>query len=76
MAERRPAPGFGDYPTIKQAAERLSVSAETMRNWDRAGKLKPLRHSLNATASIDRRISKPCCAAPSKKNNLLVDDEA
>jgi MerR family transcriptional regulator, copper efflux regulator len=47
MSEQRPQPGFGDYLTIRKAAERLGVSIETLRNWDRAGKLKPFRHPLN-----------------------------
>jgi MerR family transcriptional regulator, copper efflux regulator len=47
MSERRPELGFGDYLTIRQAAERLGVSVETLRNWDRAGKLKAFRHPLN-----------------------------
>ncbi len=33
--------------TVKQAAAYLGVSASTLRNWDRAGKLTPRRHPLN-----------------------------
>ncbi len=32
---------------IKKAAEMLGVTALTLRNWDKAGKLTPLRHPLN-----------------------------
>lgn len=35
------------YLTVKDAARVLGVSAETLRNWDRANKLKPHRHPLN-----------------------------
>lgn len=36
-----------DYLTVKTAAEFLGVSPSTLRNWDRAGKLKPHRHPMN-----------------------------
>lgn len=35
------------YLTIGRAAEVLGVSAETLRNRDRSGKLKPARHPMN-----------------------------
>jgi excisionase family DNA binding protein len=33
--------------TISQAATALEVSAATLRNWDRAGKLSAHRHPIN-----------------------------
>jgi len=33
--------------TIGQAAELLGVTTATLRNWDRAGKLKARRHPIN-----------------------------
>ncbi len=33
--------------SIKEAASLLGVTALTLRNWDKSGKLKPLRHPLN-----------------------------
>ena len=48
MPEPNEAPTtFGDYLTIGAAAALLGVSIETLRNWDRADKLKPIRHPLN-----------------------------
>jgi excisionase family DNA binding protein len=38
---------FQDYLTVGAAAELLGVSAKTLREWDRAGKLKPIRHPIN-----------------------------
>lgn len=35
------------YLTIKQAAEKLKVSSETLRRWDKSGKFKSLRHPIN-----------------------------
>ncbi|HEV7737104.1 MAG TPA: helix-turn-helix domain-containing protein [Chlamydiales bacterium] len=36
-----------DYLQIKAAAELLGVTASTLRNWERAGKLVSHRHPLN-----------------------------
>ena len=38
---------FKDFLTIKEAAEFVGVTAETLRNWDRSGKLVPARHPVN-----------------------------
>ncbi|MFH0910746.1 MAG: MerR family DNA-binding transcriptional regulator [Planctomycetota bacterium] len=39
--------GLSRYLTVKQAAKLLGVSASTLRNWDRQGKLCPARHPIN-----------------------------
>ena len=36
-----------NYFSIKQAAEFLGVSSETLRRWDNAKKLKSYRHPIN-----------------------------
>lgn len=38
---------FSDYLTVKEAAEFLGVTTTTLRNWDRRGKLIPVRHPVN-----------------------------
>lgn len=38
---------FKDFLTIKEAAEFLGVTTTTLRNWDRRGKLVPVRHPVN-----------------------------
>jgi len=38
---------LSDYLTVNDAAALLGVSKTTLRNWDRAGKLKARRHPLN-----------------------------
>jgi excisionase family DNA binding protein len=38
---------LNEYLTIKEAAMLLGVSPDTLRNWDRADRLKPLRHPIN-----------------------------
>jgi MerR family transcriptional regulator, copper efflux regulator len=35
------------YLQIKAAAAMLGVSINTLRNWERAGKLMPIRHPVN-----------------------------
>ena len=44
MAPRGRAP---DLITIKGAAEVLGVSEQTLRRWDKAGKLHARRHPMN-----------------------------
>jgi len=36
-----------DFITIRQAADMIGVSPATLRNWDRSGKLKAIRHPVN-----------------------------
>src|SRR5262245_15692955 len=38
---------LGEYLTVGEAAQFLGVSTWTLRNWDRTGKLTPLRHPKN-----------------------------
>lgn len=48
MAIKRPAPpSLSEYLTVRKAAQMLGVSVSTLRNWDRTGKLKPVRNPLN-----------------------------
>jgi excisionase family DNA binding protein len=39
--------GFHDYMTVRQAAAFLGVSSSTLRNWDKSGKLRAVRHPIN-----------------------------
>ena len=36
-----------DYLRIQEAGEVLGVSEQTLRNWDRSGKLRAQRHPIN-----------------------------
>jgi len=47
MKSKQLSATFHDYITVRQAALMLGVSAATLRNWDRAGKLKAKRHPIN-----------------------------
>lgn len=44
MSQVQPGPRFDEYLTVGEAAEMLGVSPWTLRNWDKAGKLRTLRH--------------------------------
>lgn len=38
---------LSDYLTVGEAASTLGVSRSTLRNWDKAGKLKAYRNPIN-----------------------------
>ncbi len=38
---------ISDYLTVGEAAEYLGVHPDSLRRWDRAGKLEPHRHPIN-----------------------------
>jgi len=40
-------PNMGFFLTVKEAAELIGVSPSTIRNWDRTGKVKAIRHPVN-----------------------------
>ncbi len=40
-------PKLNEYLTIKEAAEYLGVSQNTLRNWGREGKIRERRHPVN-----------------------------
>lgn len=46
-ARRRAVAKLGDYLKISDAAAYLGVHPDTLRRWDRAGKLKARRHPVN-----------------------------
>lgn len=47
MKKRQNRPTLAEYLTVAEAAEFIGVTAATLRNWDRAGKLSPRRNPLN-----------------------------
>lgn len=42
--------------TIKAAAELLGASEQTLRRWDKAGKLRPKRHPMNGYRLYSREV--------------------
>ena len=47
VEEIRDMPSMNSLLTVSEAAVLLGVSTSTIRNWDRAGKLKAIRHPIN-----------------------------
>jgi excisionase family DNA binding protein len=47
MSHSQGSSSLDEYLSIGEAAEILHVTNETLRNWDRSGKLKPVRHPVN-----------------------------
>ncbi len=45
-----------DLLTIKAAAELLGVSEQTLRRWDKAGKLRARRHPMNGYRLYPRSV--------------------
>jgi excisionase family DNA binding protein len=44
-----------DFLNVGEAAATLGVSRSTLRNWDKAGKLKAYRHPINGYRLYNRR---------------------
>jgi len=47
LMKSNPKEKFSDYLSVKDAAEFLGVSRDTVRRWDKKGKLKAYRHPMN-----------------------------
>ena len=47
--------GFAELLTVNEAANLLGVSSSTLRNWDREGKLRAMRHPINRYRLYRRR---------------------
>jgi len=61
-----------DFLRISEAAEYLGVSANTLRNWDNAGKIPAHRHPVNGyrlfrTDELDELLRPLCRPAKSRK---------
>ena len=55
MEQNVALPNLKDYLTVGDAAATLGVSRSTLRNWDKAGKLKPYRHPVNSYRLYNRQ---------------------
>jgi len=64
-------PGMSCFLTVSEAAALLGVSTSTIRNWDRAGKLKAIRHPLNNYRLYERRQLQSLLDHLSRSNPLL-----
>lgn len=65
---------LSDYLRISQAADRLGVSPNTLRNWVNAGKIMAIRHPVNAyrlfkPADLDAVLKKVAVANRKRPKN-------
>jgi len=80
MPEQRSTPSFAEYLTVGEAAQFLGVSPWTLRNWDKAGRLKPTRHPKNGYRIYrheDLAAVLKSAAAPARQanpSNSLLND--
>ena len=47
MDKDLPERQLSEYRIVQQAASMLGVSSSALRNWDRSGKFKAIRHPFN-----------------------------
>jgi DNA-binding transcriptional MerR regulator len=47
---------LSDWLNVTQAAKYLGVCSETLRRWDRSGKLTPSRHPINGYRLYDKAM--------------------
>jgi DNA repair protein RadD len=69
-----PAPGH-DYLPVKDAAQYVGVSIQTLRRWDAAGKLKPIRHPGNGYRYYKRSDLEPYRLEYQRGQSLGIDDQ-
>ncbi|MCR9118472.1 MAG: helix-turn-helix domain-containing protein [bacterium] len=61
-----------EYLLIKEAAEYLGVSPNTLRNWGASGKIEELRHPINgyriySTSDLDKLLQTATRSKPKTK---------
>jgi len=67
------------YVTIKSASEIIGVSIETLRNWDKTGKLKSKRdkdndYRLYSISEIQKLVSSQKIKSAKKPNRAKLSD--
>ena len=71
---------LSDYLQIKAAAALLGVAPNTLRNWDRTGKIQVYRHPVNnyrlyKKADLQRLLASIESSATSPEQQSLVENE-
>ena len=65
---------ISEYLKIREAAEYLGVSKDTLRRWDAAGKLKARRHPVSnfrlyLQADLDRFLAQLSHGSPGRRSD-------
>ena len=71
VRELRDMPDISSLLTVSEAAPLLGVSTSTIRNWDRAGKLKAIRHPINNYRLYERQQLQALLDHLTQNNSLL-----
>ena len=66
---------LGEYLTISEATGYLGVSAQTLRRWDAAGKLKPIRHPVSGYRYYRLADLQPFRLEYQRAEMQIVDDD-
>ena len=71
---------LSDYMQIKEAAALLGVAPNTLRNWDRTGKIRVYRHPVNnyrlyKKADLQRLLASIELPANSPEQQSLIENE-
>ena len=75
VVEIRDMPNMNSLLTVSGAAALLGVSTSTIRNWDRAGKLKAIRHPINNYRLYERQQLQALLDRLTQNNSLLERSE-
>jgi len=71
VEEIRDMPSMNSLLTVSEAAVLLGVSTSTIRNWDRTGKLKAIRHPINNYRLYERKQLQALLDHLTQNNSLL-----
>ena len=74
MRERVAALKLQDYLQIKAAAAFLGVSANTLRNWERQGRLPTYRHPINGYRLYKKTDLEALLAAVKRSDQVLSSE--
>ena len=64
-----------EYFSVKEAASYIGVSAQTLRRWDAAGKLKPVRHPASRYRYYRRTDLEPFRLEYQRAQMQIVDEK-
>lgn len=73
MAKSIATPNFAEYQTVREPAAELGVLQATLRNWDRSGKLKPLKIEKHQFRTVRGGFDAIEMASTFQPDMILID---